>query len=69
MWTRRIGGDNMEVLDFMNSYVATLIRWHMTPCVWERNNDEKMHEKYKNLWGEDLYNDVMKLHKADMEAH
>lgn len=50
-------------------YVATLVHWHMTPYVWERNNDEKMREKYKNLWGEELYNDVMKLHKADMEAH
>lgn len=50
-------------------YVATLVHWHMTPYVWERNNDEKMHGKYKNLWGEELYNDVMKLHKADMEAH
>ena len=50
-------------------YVATLIRWHMQPYLWERDNNEKMHNKYKTLWGENLYNDIMLLHKADKEAH
>ena len=49
--------------------VSILCRWHMTPYFWQRNNDEKMHEKYKNLWGEKLYNDIMKLHEADVGAH
>lgn len=50
-------------------YVATLIRWHMQSYFWERDNNEKMHEKYKKLWGENLYQDLMILHQADKEAH
>ena len=50
-------------------YVATLIRWHMQPYFWEKDNHEKLHNKYKTLWGENLYNDIMLLHKADKEAH
>lgn len=50
-------------------YVATLIRWHMQPYFWEKDNNEKSHNKYKNLWGENLYRDIMTLHKADKEAH
>lgn len=50
-------------------YVATLIRWHMQPYFWEKDNNEKSHNKYKNLWGEQLYNDIMSLHKADKAAH
>ena len=41
----------------------------MHPYLWERDNNEKMHNKYKTLWGENLYNDIMLLHKADKEAH
>lgn len=50
-------------------YVATLIRWHMQPYFWEKDNNEKLHSKYRNLWGECLYKDVMTLHQADKEAH
>lgn len=50
-------------------YVATLIRWHMQPYFYEKDNNEKLHNKYKKLWGEDLYNAVALLHKADRAAH
>lgn len=50
-------------------YVATLIRWHMQPYFWEKDNNEKLHNKYRKLWGENLYNDIMKLHEADKNAH
>lgn len=49
--------------------VATLIRWHMQPYFWEKDNNEKMHNKYRKLWGEELYNDIMALHEADKNAH
>ena len=49
--------------------VAALIRWHMQPYFWERDSNEKQHNKYRNLWGEELYHDIMKLHEADMAAH
>ena len=50
-------------------YVAQLICWHMQPYFWERNNNERLHNKYHNLWGEKLYQDIMKLHEADLAAH
>ena len=49
--------------------VAVLIRWHMMPYVWEKDNNEKLHSKYRRLWGEQLYQDIMKLHEADQAAH
>ena len=50
-------------------YVAALILWHMQPYFWERDNNEKQHNKYRNLWGERLYNDIMLLHWEDKESH
>ena len=50
-------------------YVAQLIRWHMQPYFWEKDNNEKLHNKYRKLWGEELYKDIMKLHEADRTAH
>ena len=50
-------------------YVATLIRWHMQPYFWEKDNNEKLHNKYRKLWGEEPYQDIMALHQADKEAH
>lgn len=49
--------------------VSILIDLHMQPYHWERDNNEKLHNKYKRLWGETLYNYVMKLHEADKTAH
>ena len=49
--------------------VAVLIRWHMQPYFWEKDNNEKSHNKYRKLWGEDLYKDIMLLHEADKNAH
>lgn len=50
-------------------YVATLIRWHMQAYFNRKENEEKLNNKYKKLWGEDLYNAIMLLHKADIAAH
>lgn len=49
--------------------ISTLVNLHMKSYEWERDNNEKLHNKYKKLWGEELYNMVMELHKADKEAH
>ena len=57
--------DNVEALD-----VSILINLHMQPYFWEREeNSEKIAMKYKKLWGEELFNKVMKLHEADKSAH
>jgi predicted kinase len=50
-------------------YIAVIIRWHMQPYFWEKDNNEKQHSKYRKLWGEELYSDIMKLHEADKNAH
>lgn len=48
--------------------IAIRIMWHMQPYFWERDNNEKLHNKYRKLWGEDLYQDIMKIHEADKAA-
>ena len=50
-------------------YIAVLIRWHMQPYFWEKDNNEKQQNKYRKLWGEELYSDIMKLHESDKNAH
>lgn len=49
--------------------VAIIIRWHMQPYFWERDNNEKLCNKYRKLWGEQLYQDIMLIHEADKSAH
>lgn len=49
--------------------VAVRTRWHMQPYFWEKDNNEKLHNKYRKLWGEELYSDIMRLHVADKNAH
>ena len=49
--------------------VAIRIMWHMQPYFWEKDKNEKLHNKYRKLWGEDLYHDIMHLHFADKSAH
>ena len=46
--------------------ISILVLWHMQPYF---NKEEKTKNKYKKLWGEDLYNNVMKLHEADKNSH
>lgn len=46
--------------------VAILVNLHMQPYF---NKEEKTKEKYRRLWGEKLYQDIMQLHTADKEAH
>lgn len=52
-----------------NLRVAVIIRWHMQPYFWEKDNNEKLHSKYRRLWGEDLWHDIVTLHDADKVAH
>ena len=49
-------------------YISSLICYHMMPYVFEKGN-EKTIERYKNLWGEEFNNDIMRLHEADVAAH
>lgn len=45
--------------------ICTLIQWHMKPYFWEF---ESTRAKYKDIWGEELYNRIMRLHEADKNA-
>lgn len=49
--------------------VSALICNHMKPYIWERDNNEKLRDKYLKLWGSDFYQCVMILHEADKAAH
>ena len=49
--------------------VSALVTWHMQPYFWERDNNEKLRNKYKKIWGEELYRSIMALHEADKAAH
>ena len=50
--------------------VSLLINLHMNFYNFDRSpNPYKLHEKYKKLWGIDIYNKVALLHEADVKAH
>lgn len=53
--------------------VSVIVNLHMYPYYWERDDDfsnkERLKNKYKNIWGEDLFEKVMRLHDADKSAH
>lgn len=58
--------DDVDRLD-----VSILINLHMMPYFWEKDKEhgEKTRQKYQKLWGNELYDNVMKLHEADKKAH
>lgn len=51
--------------------ILAAISYHMMPYFWEKDEryGEKTRDKYKKLWGEHLYEIIMKLHAADLAAH
>lgn len=53
-----------EFVDHLD--IAIRVMWHMQPYF---NKEEKTENKYRKLWGEDLYKDIMLLHEADKVAH
>lgn len=44
--------------------IANYIQWHMQPFFFT----EKSEQKFKKLWGEEFYNEIMLLHEADLRA-
>ena len=51
--------------------VSILVNLHMMPYFWEKDEHQgnKTKEKYRKLWGNDLFRSVMELHDADIKAH
>jgi predicted kinase len=66
-----VGAYNSLSYEYANDplYRSILIQWHMQPYFWEKDNNVKQMNKYKNLWGEELFNHIMLLHNADKIAH
>lgn len=50
-----------------NVLISAYITYHMQPYFWRGN--PKNEQKYKKLWGDDFYNNILLLHEADKEAH
>lgn len=49
-------------------YVANLINWHMRPFMaW--NKSKKALERDRELIGDEMYQDILNLHEADLAAH
>lgn len=50
--------------------VATLIRYHMYPFAIEKSsNPEKTKQKLQKLVGMSVFDDLMRLHECDVDAH
>lgn len=52
-----------------NSHIlrrAVFIQWHMAPHLWK---EQKTFDKYRRLFGDAFYDDLMMLHECDKEAH
>ena len=49
--------------------VSILVDLHMMPYAWDKENNNRLRNKYMKLWGNDLYHGVMILHEADKAAH
>lgn len=67
------GHENVGAYDMLvrgnNLNVSLLVNYHMYPLHWENNDyPERVHDKYRKLWGDDFYNDIMLLHEADVHA-
>lgn len=58
--------DDIKELD-----VSILVNLHMQPYFWDKDleNREKTINKYKQLWGNRLFDLVMNLHNADVNSH
>ena len=49
--------------------ISALVTWHMQPYYFERDDNVKLRDKYKKIWGKEFYRCIMALHEADKTAH
>lgn len=50
--------------------IILLVNHHMKPFDWEHSdNPDKAIRKFKTLYGEEFYDDIMLLHECDLKAH
>lgn len=60
-YLKSMGYDNYDIVD-----ICSLVYWHMQPYFIK---EKKTEDRYKNMWGENFYNRIMRLHEADVYAH
>jgi len=54
---------------YSNLVISLLINYHMRPMSWEQSdNKDKIYDKYRRLWGDKFFNDLMMLHEADKNS-
>lgn len=49
-----------------SKHISELVRWHMLPFFVK---EPKTEDKYRRMLGDELYNEVLLLHEADLAAH
>lgn len=60
--------NTMSMRDDDRFYIANLIFYHMRPhMAWKQS--EKAERKDREVMGEQMYRDVLRLHEADLSAH
>lgn len=72
-----VGAYDVLFLDFCSKQtdeltlaVSLLINLHMKMYDFaDVDNPQKLHDKHRKLWGSELYNKLVKLHEADVNAH
>ena len=60
-----VGAYIMLCSGMINREIIFYINFHMSPFFWK---EEKTHQKYKQLFGDKLYNNLMLLHECDKIA-
>ena len=65
---------NVGAYDALSLYglsleASALITYHMAPLSWTHSKDpNKTRNKYKRLWGEEFFNNIMLLNEADVKG-
>jgi len=60
------GAYHLALTEDIQYETILLVNYHMLPFSWET---EKTHNKYKNLFGEKFYSELLLLHEADKGSH
>ena len=60
--------EDYDGLNYKHFYISSLINWHMRPYLgWKQS--EKSRKRDRKLIGEEMYQNIMLLHEADVAAH
>lgn len=64
-----VGAYDALSLHGLSLLASVCINYHMLPMFWNAMEDStNVREKYKKLWGDKLYNNILLLHEADVAS-